>query len=579
MRRSQLIWRIAALLWVGACSDEPTDARFDASFDDRGDSGVIADDASPPDAGETAFDGGETAFDGGDATLDGSTADGGTDAGSLPLGQVRIESGIVEGVAEGDVYAFKGIPYAAAPTGSGRFRPPTAVPPWSGVRAAADFGPVCPQRNRRGVIEGDEDCLHLNVWGHLEADAPKPVMVWIHGGGFVQGSNSVSIYDGAQLASQGDVVVVTINYRIGALGFLALPELIAEDARNTAGNYGILDQIAALAWVRDNIAGFGGAPDNVTIFGESAGGSSVCVQLAAPAAQGLFHRAAIQSGGGCYGLPNLIDDSGGSAVDVGREYVVAAGCDEAADVLRCLRSLSVEALTSALFNIPASGLGLPDVGPVVDGVVLPEQAFDIFARGAGPRVPMVVGSNLDETVSFNAAVPVPGRSTFEFLVGRLVGADRRAEVVALYPESTYPVAKDAYNAFSSDIAFNCTAEAFARTARTQNDDVYLYHFEQQLQGPLGAQGVLHGQEIAFVFGTLSVLNSYVPTAADAALSAEMLQAWATFAATGRPSLAGPPWLAYRPGMSTIMNLGTPRVLDSTYREARCEVLRRLNLIP
>ena len=548
--------------------------------------GDLGPDPSPSDAG--TIDGptdvglldGESS-DAGDVNPDASAdADSGTsDTGGLGTGQVRIAAGIVEGAAEGTVYAFRGIPYAAAPTLAQRFRPPASVSSWSGVRAATAFGPTCPQRNRQGQFTGDEDCLHLNVWAHLNDEALKPVMVWIHGGGFIQGSSSVSIYDGAPLAQRGDVVVVTINYRIGALGFLALPDLIDENDRNTAGNYGVLDQIFALQWVRDNIDAFGGDPSNVTVFGESAGGSSVCALLAAPDAAGLFHRAVIQSGGGCYGFEALTADSGDSAVDIGELFVTATDCNAASDRLRCLRQQDATALTAALFDIPTSGLGLPNIGPAIDGIVIAEQGFSAIERGAGNRVPLLLGSNRDETVSFNAAITVADRAAFERLVALIIGPAVLDAVVALYPEAEYPVAKDAYNALSSDLGFNCSAEAFARAASATGLPVFLYHFDQQLLGPLGSQGVLHGQEIAFVFGTLSAIAAYVENPDDVILSASMLQAWTTFARTGTPSVPSPAWTRYTPSTLSIMNLATPRALSDRYRNGRCDALRGLGLIP
>ena len=569
--------RIASAVVVGltvaACGqDGPS-----ADVPDPGDAGVLVGsaDALPTDSGVPEGPGP-------DATpTDATTAvDAGLmDAGLLPSGQVRVAGGIIEGVAEGRVFAFKGVPYAAAPIGDHRFRPPHPAEPWTDVRVADTFGSVCPQRDRQGRSVGDEDCLHLNVWGHLDAQDPKPVMVWIHGGGFIQGSSSVSLYDGARLADEGDVVVVTINYRLGALGFLALPELIAESDLGTAGNYGILDQIAALEWIRDNIAGFGGAPDRITIFGESAGGSSVCVLLATPRASGLFHRAAIQSGGGCFSLPTLDGAGGQSALDIGAAYATATGCDDAPDRLRCLRQLSASETVAALFNIPSSGLGLPDIGPAVDEVLLPEQAFDAFSRGAGNRVPLLLGSNRDEMVTFNAAIMVPDRDTFERLVAGVVGPVIGESVVELYPEVDYPVAKDAYNTLSSDLAFNCSAEAFARAASGGASDVFLYHFEQELEGPLGAQGVLHGQEIGFVFGTLSRVAAYRANDNDAVLSSAMLGAWASFAHTGVPSIDAPSWPAYDRDTPAFMNLNTPRVVEDRYRNGRCEALRALRIFP
>lgn len=549
---------VGALHLAAACSAEPDEVELLSGSADVG----------------IALDAGASSADAAADTLDAQPI---VDGGVLGEGQVRIESGVVEGVTVDDVYVFKGVPFAAPPVAGRRFRPPEPVLPWDGVRPALDFGPVCPQRNRQGQFVGDEDCLQLNIWGDLETEAPKPVMVWIHGGGFVQGSSSVAIYDGARLARDGDVVVVSINYRLGALGFLAVPELIDENPSATAGNYGILDQIHALRWVRDNISGFGGDPGRVTIFGESAGGASVCALLAAPAAAGLFHRAVIQSGGGCYAFPMLEGGRGESALDIGDQYVTAAGCELAADRLACLRELTAAALTDALFNISTSGLGLPDVGPVIDGVVLPEPAFDAFSRGHGNRVPILIGSNRDETVSFNARIQVPDRATFEALVAVLVGRARSAEVAGLYSELEYPDPKDAYNAFSSDISFNCSAEAFARAA--QGAPVYLYAFEQELSGQLGAQGVLHGQEIAFVFGTLSTIPAYRARVEDDVLSAQMLAAWSSFARTGVPMLSSPAWPPFEPEAASIMTLASPRVLRDEYRKGRCEELRRLGLIP
>lgn len=531
--------------------------------------------------------------------LDGSVVDGGQSAdagtpdamepdagqperGDLEPQEARTTSGVIAGTIEDGLRVFKGVPYAAAPVGALRFQPPQPHPGWSEALQSQAFGAICPQRNRRGELVGAEDCLSLNIWQPLEAPGagePKAVMVWIHGGAFIQGSSMVPIYDGARLAQDGEVVVVSLNYRLGALGFLATEGLIEESEEDTAGNYGLLDQIAALRWVQENIAEFGGDPQRVTIFGESAGGASVCALMGAPRADGLFHRAIIESGGGCYSFPQL--RSAGpqsSAVEIGAQLVSAAGCDaepSPATKLECMRALPAQALTEALGMIDASGLGLPDVGPTIDSAVIPMQPLSRVTSGAAPDVPVLLGSNADEAAIFTQAIPIEDRARFEMLVRATLGA-QAAAVIALYPESEFPDPKEAYNTVFSDISFNCSAESFARAV--QGAPAYLYYFKHHLSGQFGALGARHGAEIPFVFGTVDQLPGYAPTASDEALSQAMLQAWASFAKVGVPEIE-PEWPAFDGSPQSVLNLESPPGLASEYRGGRCGALRDLGLVP
>lgn len=317
-------------------------------------------------------------------------------------GLVVTERGPVRGVDEGDTWSWKGIPYAAPPVGQLRWRPPEPPACWSGVLDADAFGPKCLQRGENGEVVGAEDCLTLNVWAP-KGDAPEggwPVMVFVHGGGNVQGSSSETVpggaplYDGRFLAQREGVVVVTLNYRLGALGFLAHEALSAESSDGGSGNYGLMDQIAALEWVRDNVAGFGGDPTRVMLFGESASGVDALALLASPLAEGLFRAVLVQSGG-ARGLP--LDE----AEAEGAERVAETSCGDAEDVLACLRDLDGSTIVETMPGVVGIGelelgAGSRVFGPVVDGRVLEQPPLQAVEAGAHHAVPFVVGTNLDE---------------------------------------------------------------------------------------------------------------------------------------------------------------------------------------
>jgi para-nitrobenzyl esterase len=485
-------------------------------------------------------------------------------AGATPEpGLVITSHGPVRGVADGATWAFRGIPYAQPPTDARRFAPPEPLGCFPGAPAAfaaTDFGARCPQRDADGVVVGAEDCLTLNVWvPQAPAAVPRPVMVFIHGGGNVQGSSAEPVYDGDELATSGGVVVITINYRLGALGFLAHPALAAERPEGVSGNWGILDQIAALAWVRDEIAAFGGDPARVTIFGESAGARDVCVLLASPRAAGLFHGAIMQSGG-------CTDPTEGEAESFGAEWAAAAGCAGAADLPACLRGLD---LAEVMATLPqeASVLSGNDYQPNVDGAVLPEPPIDAIAAGRHNAVPFMVGANADETGRYAPAI------TTEMQYQQAVQAMfplLYMQVLAQYPAAAYPTPRRALVALTSDARFICPSREVARAgAAAPTPPVWRYFFTHPAT-PLGA---VHGIELVYVFGTFESIAGDTPSAADLALATALQGYWTRFAATGDPNGDGAPvWPAYdgAGGADPFLDLAATPVAGDGVRTAQCD---------
>src|SRR4030095_9660201 len=315
---------------------------------------------------------------------------------------VRVEGGLISGSVVDGVRSYKGIPFAAPPVGELRWKAPQPVAAWEGVRECNDFGPDCPQAPYPQSSlyysqprKQSEDCLYLNVWTAAKPGEKRPVMVWIHGGALTRGSGATRTYDGTNFAKQG-VVLVTINYRLGPLGYLAHPELTSESAQHSSGNYGVLDQIAALKWVQRNIAAFGGDAKNVTIFGESAGSWSVNALVATPLAKGLFHRAIGESGGTFNRMTPLAD-----AEKTGAAFFKAAG----ADSLKAMRAVPAEKII-ALFNDDPEGRKFR-TQPNVDHWVLPNEIRNIFAGGQQNDVPVIVGSNANEMTTLTAPAMVP----------------------------------------------------------------------------------------------------------------------------------------------------------------------------
>lgn len=438
---------------------------------------------------------------------------------------VRIDSGALSGVQGQDTVSFKGIPYAAPPVGRLRWRPPEPAKAWKGVRDAAAFGPICaqnynPQDNGVGPLPYSEDCLTLNVWTPALDGVQRPVMVWIHGGGFVNGSASAPLYDGAALARQG-VVVVTLNYRLGWFGFFAHPALSAEQAGGPLGNYGLMDQIAALQWVQRNIAAFGGDASNVTLFGESAGGMSVNKLMISPAARGLFHKAIVQSGLGRESAPRLKSPNREgipSAEAQGEAMVKRLGLGNATPAQ--LRALPVQ-------NILALGDPSPRTwGPIIDGQILTADVDDAFQQGLEAPIPYLAGSNSLE-------FPPPDSATADLQWGATrLPADLREAIAKAYGDD------EAFRLnVVSDVLFTEPARLLAglHAARAPT---FVYRFSMlsaSMRDRL--RGAPHASERQYVFQTLNA-STWATGDDDRAVSELMSAYWVAFAKTGDPNGGG-----------------------------------------
>jgi para-nitrobenzyl esterase len=438
---------------------------------------------------------------------------------------VRIETGRISGVDDGIITAFRGIPYAAAPVGSLRWRPPQAATAWKGVRAVDQVGALCPQKynaadNGVGPLPMSEDCLTLNVFApDKHTIAALPVMFWIHGGGYVNGSGTAALYDGTELAKQG-VVVVTMNYRLGRLGFFAHPALSTEHPTEFQANFGLMDQIAALHWVRHNIRAFGGNPGNVTIFGESAGGGAVNLLMISPAARGLFHRAISQSGVG-RGPPFYLDRSGTkgepSAESLGLEFARLLGVTSQSAA--ALRQVPIDKILEAEDQGSIAG-----GGPVIDGKIVPDAIDKVFERGGEALVPYIAGSNALEFPS--ATVSNPGH--FGGLL-RLT-EEQKARVLSAYDT---PHAFDV--SLISDLIFTEPARRLARLHSEHGAPAYLYRFSVLSQAaPKDLSAAPHASDRQYVFKTLGA--STWPTGPMDAGAADTISAyWIAFARTGDPN--------------------------------------------
>ncbi|MFN3816142.1 carboxylesterase/lipase family protein [Brevundimonas sp.] len=458
---------------------------------------------------------------------------------------VQAPAGSVRGEALDGVAAFGGIPYAEAPTGRMRWRAPVTAASWDGVRDATEFGPACHQPpSRPGSIYApaeppamSEDCLSLNVWTPENAEN-APVFVWIHGGSLTGGSGSEVMYDGARMAAEG-VVVVTLNYRLGVLGYLAHPDLSAESPDGVSGNYGLLDQIEALRWIQRNIAAFGGDPDNVTIAGESAGALSVMYLMAAPQAHGLFHKAVAQSAY-MISTPALRETVHGtpSAEDAG----VALSRQLEVRGLARLRAMDPQALT-----VGAAMSGFLPLGNV-DGHVLPAQPVAAFERGEAAPVPILAGFNDGEIRSLRFLLPPQPASAEAYEAAiRAAYGDLADDMLARYPSSDLD---EAMLATTRDAMYGWTAERLVRSQTAQGQPSFLYYFNHSCPAA-DAAGLhaFHASEIPYVFGGGDRTPPHWPaipeTDVEARLSDAMLGYWVSFARDGVPVAEGQPdWRAY-----------------------------------
>jgi para-nitrobenzyl esterase len=491
----------------------------------------------------------------------------------------QLDSGPISGALEDGVWSYLGIPYAAPPVGELRWREPQAVDPWQEVRPCTSYGPACPQpeadfAGMTGVAETSEDCLYLNVWTPAQSPEERlPVMVWIHGGAFATGAGSLHLYDGHKLAKKG-VVLVTINYRLGPFGFMAHPLLSEESPHGVSGNFGLLDQIAALKWVQRNIEAFGGDPGLVTVFGESAGGMSICDLLVSPLAEGLFHRAIVESGPFLdMGLPIDSDNSLRKAEQSGEEIAAALGCDQAPDVLACLRSKTARELLDA--PKPQSRFFSPiALGPNVDGWVLPDSPFRLFAAGKQHRVPLLVGSNADEGTLFAPDIPL---MLYQGLIALAYG-NYAGRVSELYPAQTQEEVKPALNRLITEMGFASSARLAAESMSKAGAPAYMYRFTRLPKDPRAeGLGSFHGLEIIYVFGNFDLAGISGVDAADAALSGAMMDYWTNFARTGDPNGDGlPDWPALTAQNGYYQELGDTITTRSGLVDQAYELIREMN---
>ncbi|CAE6815144.1 Para-nitrobenzyl esterase [Paraburkholderia haematera] len=483
-----------------------------------------------------------------------------------------IDSGAVRGAAADGVLSYKGIPFAAPPVGDLRWRPPQSVAAWAGVRQATAYGHDCMQKPfpsdaaPLGTAPA-EDCLVLNVWRPAAtgsaATQKLPVMVWIYGGGFVNGGSSPAVYDGSQFAKQG-VVFVSFNYRLGRFGFFAHPALTAENPGGQLGNYGYMDQIAALQWVQRNIAAFGGDPGNVTLFGESAGGYSVHALITSPLAKGLFQKAIVESGGGRTNITagRYLRDTGQNGVPSGEQLGTAfaqsvgiAGSDAAA--LASLRALPADQVVAGL-NLETMMSTTTYAGPMIDGQIVPDDPGRLYAQGQYNRVPLMVGAN-DQDLGF----PVPAQTkddVFAIFGAQNLGAAR----AAFDPLGTNSV-DDVAMQVARDLMMIEPARFVAQTLSGQHDPVYLYRFSYVAQSMRDQwSGAQHASEIPFVFDTLGARYSNAVTAQDTQVAQLANAYWVAFARTGDPNGDGrPAWPAYAAGQDALLEFAAGGVATTT----------------
>ncbi len=461
--------------------------------------------------------------------------------------EVKIETGRLKGTTRDGVISFKGIPFAAPPVGNLRWRPPEPAKPWTGVRQASEYANDCMQK----PFPGDaaplgtppaEDCLYANVWRPQTSASKLPVMVWIYGGGFVNGGSSPAVYDGSQFAKRG-VVFVSFNYRLGRFGFFAHPALSKENPSGPLGNYGYMDQIAALKWVQKNISTFGGDRANVTVFGESAGGGSVFMLMTSPMAKGLFQKAIVESGGGRTLLMGPRDLRSSEAVGVAFAKSVGIEGDDAA-ALASLRKLPAEAVVAGL-NMAT--MGTPTYGgPMIDGKIILESPAEAYAAGRGAKVPFMIGAN-------SADIGFPRGRTMDAVLEPF-GAEREKAKALYDPEGSGKVT-DIGVKIAADQMMVEPARFAARLLAATGKPAYEFRFSYVAESMRKQwRGAPHATEIPFVFDTVAARYGKDLTDADRATAQAANAYWVNFAKTGNPNGRGlPEWPAYSPKTDMLMD--------------------------
>lgn len=498
---------------------------------------------------------------------------------------VSTDKGAVNGkfMQKDSVCDYLGIPYAAQPVGELRFAKPVEHEAWSAPLEAVKYGAKCPQLNMPIVSSNepaDEACLYLNVWQPIKGADKKPVMVFIHGGGFMYGSGG-DLFASEKLSSMGDVIAVTINYRLGALGFLAHPAL--KDKEGLSGNYGMYDQLAAIKWVKKNIANFGGDPDNITIFGESAGGMSVGLHLASPLDKGLFRQAVIESG------PVLmLNTSLADAEKIGSKAADKLGCTDPKTAADCLRKIPADRfykdLNQAIFFFANPGDENYYIGPIIDGGFLPDNPYRIFNTGKfNTDVKVMLGTNSDEATMLTRARNVNTANDFAravkndvLLIKDSFGIDPYANnYLDKYPLASYKSPADAYNDLICDIAFTCPTRVLANLITKWQPDAYLYYFSKapSAQPPFDKAKAFHGSELLFVFRKFSIMGMKLDTKENLAVSDTVIGLWTSFAHTGVPTAASAPaWPKYDARTQPFMHIDVKPVVENALKSDRCAIL-------
>ncbi|QYK03056.1 carboxylesterase/lipase family protein [Shewanella psychrotolerans] len=459
--------------------------------------------------------------------------------------KITVEQGVLQGKIENNLAIFKGVPFAKPPVGELRWKAPQPAEPWDGIKQSFDYAPA-PIQAGNPPSGKSEDCLYLNIWTPARsADEKLPVLVWIYGGGFSFGSSSDPIFDGRNLANKG-VILVTIAYRVGQLGFLAHPELSAESPHHVSGNYGLLDQVAALKWLQKNISAFGGDAQNITISGESAGAISVSMLAASPVAKGLFQKAISQSGGS-FGPARTTNYPGenmsllSQAEAEGQDYVKHFGASSIAE----LRKMPADKF------IPA-GWSLPGGWPVIDGHVIPDDQYKMYQQGNFNDVPVLIGYNSDEGASF-----MWNNDVNQFVQGIETRFGKFApSLLKAYPVDKDKITRSGRNLIR-DVAFGWQTWSWARLQSDKGQaPVYLYYFDQHIDHPIGSpnfdHGSPHGQEIAYVFQNFNRADPSL-TKTDFKLSESMATYWTNFAKNGNPNGSDlPNWPAFSDSNQKVM---------------------------
>lgn len=496
----------------------------------------------------------------------------------VETGAVKLDSGLISGETDGEIKVFRGIPYAAPPVGELRWKAPQPPQPWTGIRQSTQFGPSCPQPQESASSMYSEDCLSLNVWTPTtQSQAKLPVMFWIHGGGFNFGGTVLPEYDGKNLAAKG-VVVVTVNYRLGPLGFLVHPLLDAESASGTSGNYGLLDQIAALKWVQRNIAAFGGDPSQVTIFGQSAGSRSVSLLLMSPLAQGLFKGAIAESGGPIIGSEYLSPAFNGDKVNVakmGQELAQRLASDQAADVLSDMRAKTAEEVVKAAACNTSLFADELFFAPVFDSWVLPDNPSVALVEGRIHAVPVIIGSTKNEGALYLTQEKELTRQKyqafFESRFGRNVG-----QAMEIFPA---PRDEDIAPAIDKVIAVAANArpaQLVAQAVERQGKKSFVYQFTRVPQTVLARKaGAHHGVDLAYVFGNMKEAGAY--DAVDRNLSQIVMQYWVNFAKTGNPNGPGlPNWPEYSAREGLSLEFGDQLKINSHLFQREIDFIDRVD---